>query len=75
MERRVDKTYHGQTRTFLVRIYHREDDNIMYVVAGGADKSDFDAAEREIQQALDSFHIKDRELGPAPWDGPLRGGF
>jgi hypothetical protein len=66
----VDKTTQGQTRTYLLRILRRDKDDMMYVVAGGADKARFAAVADELRTALDSFRPIDRAPGG---DGLLRG--
>jgi hypothetical protein len=64
MEMKIQKTYHGQTKTFLLRVIKKEEDQIfgksrMYVIAGGAPAAQFDAMRKELLEALDSFQITD----------------
>jgi hypothetical protein len=64
MEMTVHKTSHGQTKTFLLRVVKRDDDqpfalNRMYVVAGGAPAARFASLKKELTEALDSFQLLD----------------
>lgn len=64
MEITVHKTYHGQKKTFLLRVIKKDDDaqfgpSRMYVLAGGAPAARFAAMKKELQEALDSFQITD----------------
>lgn len=76
LEMKVDKTYHGQTRTFLLRIVKKSGDNLLFVVAGGTDKDKFDGMEKELREILNSFHVIDRAMVQQPgFNRPFGGGF
>jgi hypothetical protein len=66
VEMLVVKQARRQEKTFLLRVVRKKQDGLMYLVAGGARSSRFAEVEAEVRQALDSFHLIDRDR-PADW--------
>ncbi len=62
LEMLIKKTFRGEERTFRVYLIKNEkqrsaDEQVLYIVAGGAPSSNFADVEEEIQSALDSFRV------------------
>jgi hypothetical protein len=62
LEMKVDKTARGLTRTYLLQIIKKTNDDLMYVVAAGTDKIHFADVEPELREGLDSFEVIERAL-------------
>jgi hypothetical protein len=60
VEMLVVKKGRGPEKTYLLRVEKRPQDELMYLVAGGARSDRFARLEAEIRQALDSFRVIDR---------------
>lgn len=62
LELMADRSYHGQTRTYILRIIRQPSDYYAYVIAGGTDKDRFEAHRDEIRAVLDTFRTVQRRF-------------
>jgi hypothetical protein len=64
VEMEVVKQARRQEKKFLVRVVRKKQDDLMYVVVGGARTGSYQRVEAEVRQALDSFRVIDRDRPP-----------
>jgi hypothetical protein len=69
VEMLVVKHGRGAEKTYLLRVLKNGQDDLMYMVAGGARSERFERLEGEIRQALDSFRLIERNRPKDFWPG------
>ena len=60
VEMLVEKNVGGQHRTYMVRVLKKQNDDQMYLVAGGTASRRFGRLESQLRKGLDSFRILNR---------------
>jgi hypothetical protein len=63
VEMLIDKRIGTEEKKLLVQVYKKVGDDTMYIVVGATRKGNFERVEAQMQEAMDSFKILERQPG------------